>query len=101
MTRYNRRNKVDFSVHRSRVFAVPMLGGAISEANPLRSLGLSCGADQAREFNEFYREHGITGAYHERDGTCVLESRQARNDVLKLRGVRDNDAGYGDWAGNH
>lgn len=78
---------------------VPMIGGAINQAKPLRSLGLGCHRTQAREFNQYYRENGITGAHHDKDGVCVLESRQARNKVLKLRGLRDNDAGYGDWAG--
>jgi hypothetical protein len=99
---YNRRKRTDPSVKRSKIFAVPMIGGvAISEAKPLRSLGLACHSNQVAEFNQFYRENGIVGASHESDGTCVLESRKARNEVLKLRGLRDNDAGYGDWAGNN
>jgi hypothetical protein len=97
---YNRRSKVDFSVNRSTVFAVPMIANAISGAKPLRSLGLACHSRQVSEFNDFYRQHGIVGAHHDADGTCVLESRKARNEVLKARNLRDNDAGYGDWSGN-
>jgi len=78
-----------------------MIGGAISQSRPLRSLGLGCHRTQVAEFNQFYRDNRITGVHHDADGTCVLESREARNEVLKLRGLRDNDAGYGDWSGKH
>jgi hypothetical protein len=77
-----------------------MVGGtAISQAKPWKSLGMGCSSRQVKEFNDFYQENGITGAYHEPDGTCVATSRKARNQVLKLRNMRDNDAGYGDWSG--
>ena len=33
------------------------------------------------------KENGIVGAGHKPDGTLVMESRQARNEVLKLRGL--------------
>lgn len=98
-TAYNRRVKINTSIKRSTVFNVPMLGLAISSSNPLRSVGLACGKKQVSEFNEFYQQSEIVGAHHEPDGTCVLESRKARNDVLKARNLRDNDAGYGDWSG--
>ena len=90
--------------HRRRLrskLAVPMVGNAISQARPLESLGLAVHPDQVREFNEFYRKHGITSAYHKPDGTCVLEARQGRNQVLKLRDYRDQDACYGDYAGKN
>jgi hypothetical protein len=93
--------KPDFSTNRSPVFHVPRIGGAISQANPLRSIGLGVHPSQVQEFNSWYRENGIAGAGHTPDGACILESRKARNEVLKLRGVRDNDAGYGDHSGNN
>lgn len=101
MSNYNRRAKVDPTVNRSKVFAVPRIGVAISQANPLRSIGLACHRDDVGKYNEFLKSKGVTGAYHDKDGTCVIESRQARNQVLKARNLRDNDAGYGDWAGEN
>lgn len=98
---YSRRNKVNTRAKQSKVFAIPNIATSISQANPLRSLGLGCHRNQVGEFNQFYAENGITGAYHDSDGTCVLESRKARNEVLKLRRLRDNDAGYGDWGGDN
>jgi hypothetical protein len=99
--RNKRQDKANPRSKRSKVFGVPMIGNSISESNPLRSVGAGCHRMQVDEFNKYYKERGISGAYHERDGTCVFESRKARNEVMKLRGLRDNDAGYGDWSGNH
>lgn len=71
-----------------------------SEDRPWKSRALACHRSQAAEFNRDLEREGIKGARYERDGTFVATSRQARNQVLKYRGFRDNDAGYGDWAGN-
>ena len=100
MSSFYRRKRVDPSVNRSRVFAVPRLGLSITAAKPLESVSSGCHPNQVQEFNQFYKQQGITGALHKKDGTCVFESRQARNQVLEARGMRDQDAGYGDWAGN-
>jgi hypothetical protein len=101
MSRYDRRQRPDPTEKRSRVFAVPRMNLAYSAAQPLRSLALGCHPQQAPEFNRWYQQHGISGAHHDASGDCLLESRQARNEVMKLRGLRDNDAGYGDWSGQH
>lgn len=99
---YNRRSKVKVpQKNRSKKFGVPPVRQAITTKNPLRSLGLAVHPKQAEEFNEYYRSENISGAYHDSDGTCVMESRNARNEVMKLRKYRDNDAGYGDWAGEN
>lgn len=94
------KTKIDFSDKQSPVFPIPRIGGtAITQDRPLRSIGLGCHPSQVAEFNEDYRRAGISGARHDDDGTCVLESRKARNSVLKLRGMFDNDACYGDHSG--
>lgn len=98
--KYNRRSKVDFSVNRSRVFASPMVTISMSEAKPWKSLSAGVMKNQVQDFNDYYKQNGIAGAYHEPDGTLVCESRKARKDVGKLRGIHDNDAGYGDWGGS-
>ena len=88
---------------RSMLFGgdVPMVNNAINQAKPLESVGLSVHRNQVAEFNQMYADAKIVGAHHKADGTLVLESRQARNAVLKLRGARDNDACYGDYGGEH
>ena len=69
-------------------------------ARERRSIAAGVPARQARQFNELYKKHGIS-AYHDmQTGDLVVESRRARNAVLKLRGLMDRDAGYGDWAGH-
>lgn len=93
--------KPHFTKNKSDVFAVPNVNNAINQANPLKSVSIGVHRSQVAEFNKMYKDAGIVGAGHEADGTLVLESRQARNDVLKLRGCRDNDAGYGDYCGEN
>lgn len=86
---------------RSKVFDVPRIGLSISAVNPLKSIGLGCHPSQVSEFNQWYQDSGVSCAHHEPDGTCVIESRKSRNQVLKLRGLRDNDACYGDHSGDN
>ena len=93
--------KPNFTKNKSKVFDVPNVGNAISQANPLESQSIGVHRTQVAEFNKMYKDAKISGAMHKEDGTLVLESRQARNEVLKLRGCRDNDAGYGDYCGEH
>lgn len=93
--------KPNFTKNKSDVFHVPNVNNAINQANPLESQAIGVHRSQVKEFNEYYKKNGIVGAVHKPDGTLVMESRQARNEVLKLRGCRDNDAGYGDYAGEN
>ncbi len=72
----------------------------IGTKNPLKSMAAACHSSQAETFTKDYIAAGITGAYHEPDGTAVFESQKARNAVLKLRGMVDRDAGYGDYSGD-
>lgn len=75
-------------------------GSAISSKNPLRSEALSVSAHQAEEFNDAAIRNE-TGATFDKDGTCFLSSRGARNREMRAQHVFDKDAGYGDHAGNH
>lgn len=78
---------------------VPMVNDAYKR--PLESIGMACTPGQVAEFNRLYADAGIVGAQHKPDGTLVMDSRSARNSVLRFRNLRDNDAGYGDHAGRH
>ena len=54
---------------------------------------------QAAKFNEEARAAGIAGVnYDMKTGECTFDSRGARNDEMKRRGLFDKDAGYGDKA---
>ncbi len=65
-----------------------------------KSIAAGCNSTQVADFNEFYKERGIVGARHLPDGTLEYDSQGSFNEVLKLRGLFNRDAGYGDWAGN-
>jgi hypothetical protein len=93
--------KPNFTKNKSEVFDVPNINCAYSQANPMESQSIGVHRTQVKEFNEMYKKAGIVGAMHKENGNLVLESRKARNEVLKLRGCRDNDAGYGDYGGEH
>lgn len=98
---FSRRMKARLA-HRRRLrtkLPVPMVNNATTAARPQESLAMSCHRSQVGEYNAFCRDKQISGAHYKPDGTCVLESRQARNKLLRARGLRDNDAGYGDHAG--
>jgi len=66
---------------------------------PQTSIAAACHSEDVQAFNEDYRKHGITGAYHRPDGVLVMETNQARNQVLALRGLHDRDACYRQHAG--
>jgi hypothetical protein len=66
---------------------------------PLESRSAGCMRAQVEEFNRDLEAAGITGARHKENGDLVIESRQARNQVLKHRGIIDQDGGYGDYVG--
>lgn len=56
---------------------------------------------QPEQRDEAYRESvamGVPTQFNE-DGDAVFTSRKHRRDYCRAMGFRDNDAGYGDWAG--
>lgn len=91
----------EFRKHRKTAVTegVPMISSGYKR--PLRSMALACHKSQVEEFNQSLSSAGITGARHLADGTCEIDSREARNQVLRHRNLRDNDAGYGDHAGHN
>ncbi len=64
------------------------------------SQAAGCHSNQVADFNQYYKENNVVGARHLPDGTLEYDSNGARNSVLKLRGLYDRDASYGQWAGN-
>ena len=68
------------------------------DSKPWMSNSCGVGPSQVTEFNEIYKKSGITGAHHLPDGRLECTSRKARKDIMRLRGLFDKDAGYGDQA---
>ena len=71
---------------------------AISSKNPLKSEALSVPAHEAAKFAAAARRNK-TGAVYDKDGTCYLTSRGARNREMRAQNRYDKDAGFGDYAG--
>ena len=67
---------------------------------PHESQAAAVHSSQANEFNEDYKRHGITGAYHRADGVLVSNDQRSLNRVMQLRQLRDNDACYSQHAGS-
>lgn len=71
----------------------------IGEGSPWRSEHLRIAPEDVKSVNEDLRRHGVVNAAFDEKGRAVAHSRQGRNGLLKFMNVRDNDAGYGDYAG--
>ena len=74
----------------------PMTANTYSEHDPLISEGCGVMKSQVGEAREMIRRHGIQGAAVHDNGQIRFTSRRARKELLKMRGLVDNDAGYGD-----
>lgn len=63
---------------------------------PLIGSAAGCHASQVPAMNAFLEEKGVSGARFLPDGRVRFESRQARNEFCRARGLIDQDGGYGD-----
>lgn len=63
---------------------------------PMVSDAMSTHPKDAQAFNQVAASAGITGVYYDSNGDCHLSDRKARRQWMQVRGLRDNDGGYGD-----
>jgi hypothetical protein len=49
-----------------------------------------------QEFNEDAKRDGVRGVEYQPDGSVKITSRQGRKQLMKLRGLKDNQGSYGD-----
>ena len=75
---------------------VPMGTVAYSQSKPLVSDGLGCMRAQVPEMRQVVRERGIRGVRVLDNGQVEITSRAGRRELLRVRGLRDNDGGYSD-----
>lgn len=82
---------------------VPMVNGAYSDSNPLRSVSMGCHPDQAGLMNDTMHQHGITGVTWDKSGKCFITSRRDRARAMPIYGnmvgldlVHDDSGSYGD-----
>ncbi len=73
---------------------------AICEKNPWVSTAAAVHVDQVGRFNAELKERKVAGARYRDDGKLECTSNKARNTVMKMRNLRDGDAGYGQYAGH-
>jgi hypothetical protein len=74
----------------------PMATNTYSDHDPLLSDGCGVMKAQVGEARELIRKHGIQGAAVLDSGQIRFTSRRARKEFLSMRGLRDQDGGYGD-----
>ena len=76
--------------------APPMVTDTYSEHDPLISEGCGVMKSQVGETREAIKRHGIVGAAVHNNGQVRFTSRRARKEFLRMRGLVDNEASYGD-----
>lgn len=65
------------------------------------SVDLGVHPKQIPAIQNLLERRGVTATQFDKGtGDCYIQNRKHRNDILKARGMRDQDAGYGDWAGD-
>lgn len=74
----------------------PMGTVAYRQHDPLISEGIGCMRSQVPEMREVIRKHNIKGVVVRDSGQLEITSRRGRRELLKVRGLVDNDGGYGD-----
>ena len=74
----------------------PMVANTYTEHDPLISDGVGCMKSQVPEMREVIRKHNIQGAQVLPNGQIRFTSRRARKELLRVRGLCDNEGSYGD-----
>lgn len=62
---------------------------------PILSDALAVHRSQIAEVSELYRQQGVN-VDHLEDGRPVIRDRGQRREMMRIRGVHDNNGGYGD-----
>jgi len=100
--RYNHKTKKVEEFDKDKV---PASGDMLFLGNNQWSTGLTsascaCHSEQVQDFREDIERAGIRGVEVLNDGRVKFYSRKARSDYMRMRGLFDRDAGYGDAAPN-
>ncbi len=72
------------------------LAGHLPACWPQVSEALAVHPDQVQEGNVRNKRHGISARYQPGTGLCVIPDRDDRSKLMRLEGVHDKHAGYGD-----
>ena len=74
----------------------PMTANTYREHDPLLSDGLGCMKSQVEEMRDVISRNRIQGVRVRDSGQLEITSRRGRRELMRLRGLRDNDGGYSD-----
>lgn len=74
----------------------PMTAHTYEAHAPLVSDGLGCMKGQVPELRETIRRHNIQGVAVKDNGQLEITSRRGRKELLRVRGLVDNEGGYSD-----
>ncbi len=66
---------------------------------PMESDAAGVHPEQVGEAMAHAVSQGVPTEFNRETGNPIFRSRQHRNDFLKAHGLKDKDAGYGDYAG--
>jgi len=64
---------------------------------PMRSLAMRCHPSQRQKMMDLYSRSGVN-TYIDDRGFPIIQSRKHRNELMRVHGLFDMDAGYGDRA---
>lgn len=64
--------------------------------DPLISEGIGCLQSQVPEMRETIHKHGIQGVTVKDSGQLEITSKRGRKKLMRVRGMKDNEGGYGD-----
>jgi len=89
-------SRAEFNKTPAKELGAPMGANTYRGHDPLMSDGIGCMKSQVPEMREVIRKHGIKGVTVQDSGRLEITSRQGRKDILRVRGMVDQDGGYGD-----
>ena len=76
--------------------APPMTANTYRAHDPLLSDGIGCLKSQVPEMRNVIKQHNIQGVAVKDSGQLEITSRQGRKELLRVRGLVDNEGSYGD-----
>lgn len=88
--------KAEFERLPAKPIGAPSVSNTYTEHDPLISDGVGCMKSQVPEMRKTIRQHSIQGAQVLDNGQIRFTSRRARRELLRVRGLCDNDGGYSD-----
>lgn len=70
-----------------------------SESNPWKSISMGVPKKLVARENERLKYHGVKCAKYNEKGILEATSKKSANAAMRIRGMQNLDAGYGDYAG--